>query len=432
MALRDLSDPNAVRRAIQEYDEIGREAFLARYGFRPALRYYLSYNGSHYDSKAVVAAAHGYQFPGKPLRAYEFVGGLSTVVPKLRSLGFDVVDTSRRGEEGSSPVPSLELGRIYTWEELADLFDFDPGYLTRVGGMVSRPAFDAILLITHPGGARTIDYGDYWDGDDLIYTGHGQRGDQQRSGTNRDTGDNARTLLAFEQAGPRQLKFLGQVECVDEWRARAEDVDGNDREVIRFRLKFERGGRPLSASTAPPPPDDEMRRRRRHGGTVTSDVVRKPRPFDPTRRPTPRASTGPGRTPEEIAAESDKATQGHHDLLVALDARLRGRGWSDIEEFQSAIDLWARNPEGSRVLFEAKTLAGSELERLRAAAIQLLEYRFFYGRPDDGLCVVTDRPISDRQSRFLSSLQIAVIFIDGDGVHGASPLARSVVTNLID
>lgn len=68
-----------------------------------------------------------------------------------------------------------------------------------------------------PGRRKSFDYDDYWDGADLIYTGHGQRGDQQRTGTNRYVGDNLRTLLVFEQAGPAQLRYVGSPVCVDEW-----------------------------------------------------------------------------------------------------------------------------------------------------------------------------------------------------------------------
>jgi hypothetical protein len=45
---------------------------------------------------------------------------------------------------------------------------------------------DSVLLITHPNGGKSFDYKDYWDGDDLIYTGRGKVGDQQRSGPNLD------------------------------------------------------------------------------------------------------------------------------------------------------------------------------------------------------------------------------------------------------
>ena len=99
---------------------------------------------------------------------------------------------------------------------------------------------------------------------------------------------------------------------------------------------------------------------------------------------------------------------------------------------QFAFDLWARDPQGQRVIFEAKTLAGSELERLRSAGMQLLEYRYFYGAADDRLCVLTDRPVSDRQARFLGSLDIAVIRADGDTIQPASPLSTSLVASLLD
>jgi hypothetical protein len=41
--------------------------------------------------------------------------------------------------------------------------------------MLSRPDQNAVLLITHPGGARSFDYEDRWDGPALIYTGRGKR-----------------------------------------------------------------------------------------------------------------------------------------------------------------------------------------------------------------------------------------------------------------
>jgi hypothetical protein len=58
-----------------------------------------------------------------------------------------------------------------------------------------------------------------------------------------------------------------------------------------------------------------------------------------------------------------------------------------------------RNPDGARTIFEVKTLRpDSELARVRAAISQLLEYRFFFGEPNDDLCVVTDHP-AERQAR---------------------------------
>src|SRR5262249_17452121 len=59
----DLTGPEAVRKALQEFDERGREDFLAHYGFGPAHRYYIREDGKLYDSKAIVGVAHGIQHP---------------------------------------------------------------------------------------------------------------------------------------------------------------------------------------------------------------------------------------------------------------------------------------------------------------------------------------------------------------------------------
>jgi len=89
MGLADLT-ADAVNTAIDEYDQLGGETFLAKYGFGPARDYFVIRNGKAYDSKAIAGAAHGY-LPGRaPLRADAFSGGRATVVPRLRLLGFHV------------------------------------------------------------------------------------------------------------------------------------------------------------------------------------------------------------------------------------------------------------------------------------------------------------------------------------------------------
>lgn len=101
MSLRDLSDPDAVLAALREYDSIGRDAFLAKYGFRKAHNYFLLHDGKQYDSKAIVGAAHGHQFPAKgPLRFDEFSGGEATVRQVLRTLGYEVEHISTPVRDG--------------------------------------------------------------------------------------------------------------------------------------------------------------------------------------------------------------------------------------------------------------------------------------------------------------------------------------------
>src|ERR1700722_12756813 len=76
VGLKDITDPEAVNRAIAEFDELGREAFLSKYGFGHARAYHVEHNGELYDSKALIGVAHQYEFPDQgPLAASPFKGG---------------------------------------------------------------------------------------------------------------------------------------------------------------------------------------------------------------------------------------------------------------------------------------------------------------------------------------------------------------------
>jgi hypothetical protein len=92
MALSDVTASRAVEEAIDEFDRLGRDAFLDKYGFGQAREYFVKRNGKLYDSKAIAGAAHGFQFPELgPLRPTDFSGGDATVRVRLESLGFKVV-----------------------------------------------------------------------------------------------------------------------------------------------------------------------------------------------------------------------------------------------------------------------------------------------------------------------------------------------------
>ena len=89
MALGDITR-DAVLLAVGEYDRIGQEDFLERYGFDRARQYLLVHEGKRYDSKAIVGAAHGFLPGERPLASSEFSGGEATVGRLLRRLGFTV------------------------------------------------------------------------------------------------------------------------------------------------------------------------------------------------------------------------------------------------------------------------------------------------------------------------------------------------------
>lgn len=94
MSLADLTKP-AVDAAIAEFDSLGRDTFLANYGFSDAKRYWLVHNGKRYPSKAIAGVAHKFVDGHALLGSAKFTGGESSVVKKLRQLGFTIEGSDR-------------------------------------------------------------------------------------------------------------------------------------------------------------------------------------------------------------------------------------------------------------------------------------------------------------------------------------------------
>jgi 5-methylcytosine-specific restriction protein A len=67
-SIRELTSRTAVEAAIAEFDALGRDAFLAKYGFERARQYRLVHETREYDSKAIAGVAFGEQF-GKRFNA---------------------------------------------------------------------------------------------------------------------------------------------------------------------------------------------------------------------------------------------------------------------------------------------------------------------------------------------------------------------------
>ena len=356
--------------------------------------------------------------PARPMQGYLFKlpAAFLDVFPELDQVPRDFANTRNEGQAVSDF--GLVSGRTYGWGELADRFDFSPGYFSLAGGMISRPELGALLLITYPGGAKSFDYDDYWDGDALIYTGRGKRGDQQFAGQNYDLAENVRTNFVFEGGvGSGALRYLGTAQCHRHWKARGLGDDGVERDIIRYRLVFTEGGRrssPRERETAAASAERQTPHRAR-------------RPFDPSREPASYSAPVHSATPEETAALQEKVNRAHHDLLVRLQDELWRRGFTDVVEIPGAVDLEASG-DGRRVIFEAKVLSETnELSRTRVALAQLLEYRYFYGEPDSALCLVTTRPISDRRLRFLEDQLVAVAYDDGSELTPCGTLAPDLL-----
>ncbi len=407
MPISELTSRAAVLEAIEEFDRLGRTAFLKENGYGKARELFVRHRGKLYDSKAISGVAYSRQFPErKPLRGNLFTGGRLTSGGTLEKLGFEVISRPR------AATPRLQKNRVYSWEELGSLFDFKPEYLSTAGGMIPRPKHDAVLLITHPAGGRSFNYYDYWDGDELIYTGRGQKGDQELAGANRDVAENSRELLLFEHTDARRLRFLGLATCKTHWETTAPDRDGADRRIYRFRLQLTspRGNK----SSARP-------RGRQKNGTRPRDASSfKTRPFDPNRTSASRKTAKPSDLDQQRVL-AEKADQAHQATLKSLGLWLGELGWYDLEEIDRATDLVATRPPkkaAKRVLFEVKSITmKNERSRVRSGLAQLLEYRLFLGEPDDGLCLVTNSPISDHRLQLLDSLEIGHLYIEGGSPH---------------
>jgi putative restriction endonuclease len=91
MTWTELNSADAVRKALKEFDDLGRDAFLKKYRFGRSARFVVSHAGREYDAKAVIGAAHGHQFPHKgPLKSADFPSSERVVKGTLEKLGFTV------------------------------------------------------------------------------------------------------------------------------------------------------------------------------------------------------------------------------------------------------------------------------------------------------------------------------------------------------
>lgn len=174
MSLHALTSPDAVLKALKEYDDLGRQAFLSRYKFGKSKSYVLVHQGKHYDSKAIAGVALKYQ-PGfeRALRADQFSGGEETVQPKLEELGFSVFGPGQvpAGERVSE---QLRLGEIYTRRVLGGLLGIDGNGMNQ--GVFRRWGTASVLLfVTERKTPDRTQYVDHLDGENLHWEGQERR-----------------------------------------------------------------------------------------------------------------------------------------------------------------------------------------------------------------------------------------------------------------
>jgi hypothetical protein len=104
-----------------------------------------------------------------------------------------------------------------------------------------------------------------------------------------------------------------------------------------------------------------------------------------------------------------------------------------VKEIPGAVDLWAQRSDGSRVIFEAKTIAPSkELSQTRHGFAQLQEYRMEYGALEDELCLVVDRALSLRRQKLLDSFGVAVLVKSGDSFDAGNDRGSHLIDALTE
>jgi 5-methylcytosine-specific restriction protein A len=219
MSLSNLT-ASAVLKAIEEFDELGRDSFLKKYGFGRARGYVIQKNGHSYDSKAIAGAAHGYLPGHTALKPNEFSGGEATVQRTLEKLGFTVVG------EDTDILPSP--GDVLTNEEIGRRFA-----VGNMGGMRSDP-FKGL-------------YQDRWDGEVRHYTGMGPTGDQSLTyAQNRTLAESPKIGILvhlFEALDPLKYTYAGEVELVGvPYQEEQLDDKGQARKVWMFPVKLKGGG----------------------------------------------------------------------------------------------------------------------------------------------------------------------------------------------
>lgn len=98
--------------SIEEYDRLGGDEFLSRYGFGRPQEYVLWHDGRTYDSKAVLGVSRKFA-SGTPATSDQFSGGRTGAVRLLTDLGFHVTSTDAY-DESSRPVTG-------DWREASDV-----------------------------------------------------------------------------------------------------------------------------------------------------------------------------------------------------------------------------------------------------------------------------------------------------------------------
>ena len=171
MSLSDIRSKQPVLDAIAEFNRLGRDRFLEKYGFGHSRSYWLVHDGRQYDSKAIVGAAHGYARPDLgPLTAEEFNGGEVPVKRKLERLGFRIQVGDLTASAIALTSDRLTLEKIYTRNDLKSEFNITDATIN-TGVFRLKGTSSVWLFITEEKTADRTPYREQLKGDRLYWQG---------------------------------------------------------------------------------------------------------------------------------------------------------------------------------------------------------------------------------------------------------------------
>jgi 5-methylcytosine-specific restriction protein A len=201
--------------------------------FHKSERYDLIHQGDRFAPKAVLGVA-AKRTAGRLLTPADFKGGKgSTCFRVLRDLGFLV---ERKPATATPAFPNFIVGKEYN--RRTDIHGQFGGQMQ--GGISTPTAIPAVFLFTGDAG-ESHGYEDKFTEDGVFhYTGEGQVGDMKFERGNlaiRESANDGRKLLLFEQTRKGYVRFVGYAFCLGHHNEQRPDGDGALRSAIVFELE---------------------------------------------------------------------------------------------------------------------------------------------------------------------------------------------------
>ncbi|MER7619913.1 HNH endonuclease [Streptomyces sp. NPDC126503] len=150
--------PQDVLKAMAEYDELGRDRFLSKYGYMPSTGYLLIHEDRTYDSKAIAGVAHKFS-QGRALRPDELSGGRSHAARWLARQGFLIRATRSPDWTRDEIILACDLAMANGWKRL----EFDDPRVIELSALLQampiHPVEQRNELFRNPNGVarKTVD-----------------------------------------------------------------------------------------------------------------------------------------------------------------------------------------------------------------------------------------------------------------------------------